>query len=210
MTADGSRRRMMAAIGAGAANEREVSMERGTMAPKILHLSSFDLDVGNGAARGSLWLHNAIRGNGFDSSMVVGRKRSDDPSIAAMPGAVGPLAAALRMRLDRLPLRHYAKTADSFWTIGWLPCRVDRLMKEVDPDIVHLHWVGSGFLPIQALREFRRPIVWTMRDMWTFTGGCHYTAGCERYRERCGCCPQLQSDQAGDLSRVIWERKWAH
>ena len=76
-------------------------MERGTMAPKILHLSSFDLDVGNGAARGSLWLHNAIRGNGFDSSMVVGRKRSDDPSIAAMPGAVGPLAAALRMRLDR-------------------------------------------------------------------------------------------------------------
>jgi glycosyltransferase involved in cell wall biosynthesis len=190
--------------------EGEIPTWDGSMAPKILHLSSFDLDAGNGAARGSLWLHKAIRGNGFDSSMIVGSKRSDDPSIASMPGPIAPIAAKLRMRLDRLPLRHYTKTSDSFWTIGWLPCHFDRLMAEVDPDIVHLHWVGAGFLSIQALRQFKRPIVWTMRDMWTFTGGCHYTAGCEHYRERCGRCPQLQSDEDDDLSRTVWERKWVH
>jgi glycosyltransferase involved in cell wall biosynthesis len=48
-----------------------------------------------------------------------------------------------------------------------------------------------------------------MRDMWAFTGGCHYSAGCERYAEACGCCPQLRSENENDLSRRMWQRKHA-
>src|SRR3546814_18626808 len=43
--------------------------------------------------------------------------------------------------------------------------------------------------------------------MWAFTGGCHYTAGCERYSTGCGRCPQLASMRDDDLSRRIWVRK---
>jgi glycosyltransferase involved in cell wall biosynthesis len=39
------------------------------------------------------------------------------------------------------------------------------------------------------------------------TGGCHYTAGCDRYQKSCGYCPQLQSNQETDLSRQTWRRK---
>jgi glycosyltransferase involved in cell wall biosynthesis len=40
-----------------------------------------------------------------------------------------------------------------------------------------------------------------------FTGGCHYDAGCGRFVEQCGGCPQLGSTRDRDLSRDIWERK---
>jgi glycosyltransferase involved in cell wall biosynthesis len=175
---------------------------------KVLHLSTFD--IGSGAARGSQWLHEALRRRDIDSTMMVASKASEDDSVRRLPGAMPQLAAKLRMQFDRLPLRFYRRTEESFWSVGWLPCRFDRLIEDVNPDIIHLHWVGAGYLPISSLKSFSRPIVWTLRDMWSFTGGCHYTAGCERYREGCGACPQLRSAREEDLSRAIWRHKERH
>jgi len=76
-------------------------------------------------------------------------------------------------------------------------------------DIVNLHWVAnfvdheSFFRNIQTGTGF----VWTLHDMNPFTGGCHYSLGCEKYKHKCGDCPQLGSDREGDLSRDIWLRK---
>jgi glycosyltransferase involved in cell wall biosynthesis len=175
---------------------------------KILHLSTFDAD--SGAARGSLWLHHALRRRGVDSTMLVGRQHRPDSTIRPLPGKVAQLAARLRMRFDALPLRRYDKTDDSFWTIGWMPSRIGRMVADFAPDIVHLHWVGAGFLPIRAMAQFPCPVVWTLRDMWPMTGGCHYTAGCERYRQACGTCPQLRSEDEEDLSRTVWRSKRRH
>jgi glycosyltransferase involved in cell wall biosynthesis len=178
---------------------------------RILHLSTFDAD--SGAARGSLWLHQALLRRGVDSIMLAGRKKRADNAVRPLPGMVAQLAARLRMRFDSLPLRRYSKTDDSFWTVGWLPSRLPQLIAGYRPDIVHLHWVGAGFLPVQALAQFPCPVVWTLRDMWPMTGGCHYTAGCVKYRESCGACPQLRSVEINDLSHAIWRAKqkyWRH
>ncbi|MDE2228388.1 MAG: glycosyltransferase family 4 protein [Alphaproteobacteria bacterium] len=177
---------------------------------RVLHLSTFDSS--DGAARGALWLHRALRERGCDSTMVVGFKRSADTTILPLPNSLARFWAVARMKLDLLPLRRNGGHGPmaSFWTVGWVPSRMGSLARRFAPDIVHLHWVGGGFLPIQALRQFRCPVVWTLRDMWAFTGGCHYTDGCNRYERGCGACPQLHSDQEGDLSRVIWNRKRRH
>jgi glycosyltransferase involved in cell wall biosynthesis len=53
----------------------------------------------------------------------------------------------------------------------------------------------------------RTPVVETLFSMESFTGGCHYAWGCEKYKDRCGACPQLGSHDLHDLSRQIWERK---
>jgi len=178
------------------------------VAPRVLHLSTFDTQ--DGAARGSIWLAKALQLRGIDSSLVVGRKRSDDPAIHSLPGKLARITTKLRMKLDLFPLHGYRKTDEAFWSIGWVPCSLDRLSRQYAPDIVHLHWVGAGFLPIQALKQFHCPVVWTLRDMWSFTGGCHYTAGCQRYEKACGACPQLRSNHDADLSRTVWKRKHKH
>jgi glycosyltransferase involved in cell wall biosynthesis len=175
---------------------------------RVLHLSTFDID--GGAARGAFWLHEALKESGVDSAMMVGHKDSDDDRVLALPSRIAQFSARVRGRLDDLPLRTYDKTGDSFWSLGWMPARFDHLVREFDPDIVHLHWIGAGFLPVRALKQFDCPVIWTLRDMWSFTGGCHYTAGCERYRDGCGACPQLRSEKESDLSRSIWEAKQKH
>ncbi|MEQ8396054.1 glycosyltransferase family 4 protein [Thalassobaculum sp.] len=174
---------------------------------RILHLSTFD--IRGGAARGAYWLHRGLSERGIDSQMLVGRKYGSDPDVLESPHMFGRLSNAVRGRLDSLPLNGYRKTEESYWTLGWLPDRVDRAVAAHDPDIVHVHWTGGGFLSIDSLRHLRYPVVWTLRDMWAFTGGCHYTAGCERFTKKCGRCPQLRSDDENDLSRRMWSRKQA-
>ena len=51
------------------------------------------------------------------------------------------------------------------------------------------------------------PVVWTMHDLWTFTGGCHYAGPCGRFAESCGRCPLLGARRDNDWSRSGWSRR---
>ena len=63
-----------------------------------------------------------------------------------------------------------------------------------EADILHLHWINQGFLSLKGIRQLAalgKPIVWTLHDMWAFTGGCHYSRGCDHFLHACGKCPYL-------------------
>lgn len=71
-----------------------------------------------------------------------------------------------------------------------------------EADIIHLHWISHGLLSIQgleALATLGKPIVWTLHDLWSATGGCHLPLSfeqsrallCTRYTHSCGQCPLL-------------------
>jgi glycosyltransferase involved in cell wall biosynthesis len=82
--------------------------------------------------------------------------------------------------------------------------RVERLK----PDLVHLHWIGGGFVPVRTLARFSRPVVWTLHDMWAFTGGCYYDQNCGAFISGCGRCPLLGSGRQRDLSYWVWKQKY--
>jgi len=172
---------------------------------RVLHLNT--TDTAGGAARGAYWLHRALRDVGVDSLMMVDRKHSDDDTVLEVSSGARRFLRAARARLDRLPLRFYPNTHESYWSVGWFPHKMERWIRKVKPDVVHLHWISGGFIPIAELRRLNGPIVWSLRDMWSFTGGCHYAGFCERYRDRCGACPQLRSRREFDLSRSIFSQK---
>ena len=63
-------------------------------------------------------------------------------------------------------------------------------------DVINLHWTNS-FLndaSLEALITLKKPVVITMHDEWLYTGGCHYTSGCNQFKDHCKECPQLVSD----------------
>ncbi len=84
-----------------------------------------------------------------------------------------------------------------------------------DADLIHLHWINSGFLSLKNISEIAdtgKPVVWTLHDMWAFTGGCHYSGSCINYLENCGNCLFLKSPGSKDLSYRIHREKqklWA-
>lgn len=79
-----------------------------------------------------------------------------------------------------------------------------------EADIIHLHWINQGFLSLKGIEKLiglGKPMVWTLHDMWTFTGGCHYTGDCEKYLQQCGNCPLLKRPAAFDISSQVWLHK---
>lgn len=74
----------------------------------------------------------------------------------------------------------------------------------LNADVVHLHWVAQYIDYASFFGSIPRhiPIVWTLHDMNPFTGGCHYSAGCEGFKTGCGNCPQISHPNGKDVS---WE-----
>lgn len=78
-------------------------------------------------------------------------------------------------------------------------------------DIIHLHWVNQGFLSLRDLDRILasgKPVVVTMHDQWYFTGICHYSSDCGKYRTQCEQCPMVKG-RGTDLARRVFDRKRA-
>jgi glycosyltransferase involved in cell wall biosynthesis len=37
-------------------------------------------------------------------------------------------------------------------------------------DVLHLHWLGTGFLSLFSLKRLHKPLVWTLHDLWPVQG----------------------------------------
>lgn len=178
-----------------------------TNAVKILILSARDLR--GGAARAAYRLHQGLLAAQVDSQMLVQNKLSDCHRIIAPKSKIKRGIAAMKPALDQLPLNLYRHRDRSIniYSSQWLPNNIEKQIEQINPDVINLHWVNGGFVPIAALSRLKQPLVWTLHDMWAFTGGCHYSGKCDRYLQSCGACPQLGSHQPGDLSHWNWRRK---
>jgi len=172
---------------------------------KILHLSTTDRE--GGAALAANRLHRGLLGCQVDSRMLVQSKLGSDPTVTGSETALGRLAARVRYQLDSLPALISRRRRGTTFTPALLPDRLAGQIAGIAPDLVHLHWVAGGFLRLENLARFNRPLVWTLHDMWPFTGGCHYCGACRGYTGSCGFCPELDSSRESDLSRRIWRRK---
>jgi glycosyltransferase involved in cell wall biosynthesis len=162
-----------------------------------------------GAARAVFRLHQGVRGLGVESHMFVQEVTCDDHTIIGPQGKMALGFSYLRPTLDMLPL-YISRNMSSSFSTAWVPSTITRKLSSKKYDIVHLHWINKGFLPVESLRDLEKPFLWTLHDMWPFTGGCHHDFGCEGYINRCGVCPQLKSKCESDLSRIIWNRKSHH
>jgi glycosyltransferase involved in cell wall biosynthesis len=164
-------------------------------------------DGSGGAARAAYRLHQSLRKTDIDSHLLVQSKVTDDPTSITLQNKIEKGLASLRPAINAIPLKLFTQADSKTYSIQWLPERVATKVNQLNPELINLHWICDGFLKIETLPKFKTPLVWTLHDMWPFTGGCHYSGECDRYTEHCGCCPQLGSEQSFDFSSCVWQRK---
>jgi glycosyltransferase involved in cell wall biosynthesis len=164
-------------------------------------------DDGGGAARAAHRLHQSLRTADIDSHLLVQTKVTDDPTTITLQNKIEKGLASIRPAINAIPLKLFTQADSKTYSLQWLPERVTKKVNQLTPDLINLHWICDGFLRIETLTKFKTPIVWTLHDMWSFTGGCHYSGECDRYTENCGHCPQLGSVQSSDFSSWVWQRK---
>jgi glycosyltransferase involved in cell wall biosynthesis len=174
---------------------------------QVLLLSTFDTT--GGAGRAAYRLHKGLRNTGILSQMLVQTKLSDDKTVIAPQTGVEKSIAKLGHALDTIPSQFYRQREKTEFSTQWVPDLLVSRVAKLNPDLINLHWINDSYLRIETIAKFHQPIVWTLHDMWPFTGGCHYDNHCNQYVNSCGACPQLRSTQNMDLSRWIWQRKFS-
>ncbi|MFD0793143.1 glycosyltransferase family 4 protein [Mucilaginibacter litoreus] len=171
-------------------------------------------DAGGGAAEACTRLLKALKQQGIEATMVVQHKtREQDSVIGVNDSFWGKLREKFNFLWERIPfilfyerekaVRFAFSTAPSGTTI-----HNAKAIKEAD--IIHLHWTNAGFLSISEIKKllaFNKPVIWTLHDMWAFTGGCHYSGPCRYFENQCGNCYFLRNPHDDDISHDGWLRK---
>lgn len=175
---------------------------------KILHLSTQD---NGGAGRAAARLHQALLEEGIDSQMIVQSKTTDLPTIHQIVKSKSQkLFTPFRQAFDQLPTLFYKNKKKDIFSSTFFPSNGHLLkkIKEINPDILHLHWINFGFISLSDLKKLNKPILWSLHDANTYTGGCHvYDKGCKKYKTFCHSCPLLGSNFKYDISYFNFRRK---
>lgn len=172
---------------------------------KIVIISTSDLD--GGAARAAYRQHEALRQSGVESYMLVLEKQSADQAVIGPSSKRTKFSAFLYTRLDDILTNRFKTDKYTRFSVACTSSNLLEKIKEINPDVVNLHWVNKGFVSIEKLKKINKPLVWSLHDMWAFTGGCHYDEDCKKYLNHCGACPILNSGKEKDLSRWVFNRK---
>ena len=176
---------------------------------RVVHVS---YSVDGGAGRSALRLHQNLLDLGIDSLIFAFDEATTSPP-SFDPGTIDRVLGRYMRNIDKLPNKWRGSPVTASWSNNWAPNFTLQRVSELKPDIVHFHFIGAGTFPVRDFKSVPCPIVWTLHDMWAFTGGCHYTGGCVGFSKKCGRCPTLRSSTEDDLSRTNWSRKskeWEH
>lgn len=164
-----------------------------------------------GAAIAANRLMNALNHNGVEARMLVRDRQSGDPHVSTIPQSWLLKAKFLWERgviwLANGLSKHNLFQVD-IANVGTDITGMDEFKRA---DVVHLHWTNQGFLSLGDLQRILasgKPVVVTMHDQWYYTGICHHSAGCEKYKSRCEKCPMMNNGGIGvDLARRVYESK---
>ena len=170
----------------------------------ILHISSGDKN--SGVTKGAYNLHSILKKKGVNSCFFS-PKKIDSNSYELKKYKLKYILYKFFYYLEKIIKNLYLKRKSTSFTSAFFGINLTDTYEYKNADIIHLHWLGKTFISLDFFIKCKKPIVFSLRDMWFFTGGCHYTLGCQKFKKVCNKCPQLGSNFRYDLSYKSHQRK---
>ena len=157
-----------------------------------------DCESVGGAAVAATRLATALEHLGAEVTRIVSRGKPSERTIAIR----APFRFPVRFTTPRV-----ASISRDFWSH-----RAERALKEaleeIAPDVINIHNLHNatvaGWSPrfVEICAE-RAPVIWTLHDMWSFTGRCAHSGACEKFLDGCDAsCPTAEEYPAFPRSRI--------
>lgn len=152
----------------------------------------------------------ALESNGNEVKIAFGRNAD------IVPAQYNKYAVRIGNDID---LKIHGLITRAFDATGFGSMRATRKfihwIYQFDPDIIHLHNLHGYYINIDllfsCLKQLNKPVVWTLHDVWPFTGHSAYcdAVGCSKWKNGCENCPQMKVYPKSyvDRSKRNWERK---
>ena len=166
---------------------------------RVLHINQSDIN--GGAALAAYRLHQGLISQGIDSSLLVAHALTDDPKLAIIPRR-----HRMEYLINQLTFRLGLHTLHS---VGSFDIPKEAFFQAADILNFHnLHSTNFSYLAIPKLTR-QKPAVYTLHDMWSFTGHCTYSYDCTKWQTGCGRCPYPDTYPAmkRDASHLEWRLK---
>jgi glycosyltransferase involved in cell wall biosynthesis len=170
-------------------------------------------DSGGGAAMACLRLFKALKAAEVDVKMLVQDKTSIEEGVqSTIHHKIDKIRADFNFLYERLSfiLKERDKSVRFAFSTANTGTDITSEQPVKNADILHLHWVNGGFLSLEDLDQLfqlKKPVIWTLHDMWPFTGGCHYSGTSEKFLNQCGNCHFLNNPSPHDISNKGWIKK---
>ncbi|MFN5032409.1 MAG: glycosyltransferase [Flavobacteriia bacterium] len=158
---------------------------------KVLHINTFD---SGGAAKACIRLHEGLRAQGIDSHILFLHTNKTIDYLHGYLDIVGVSnwKKIKRRFFDSFKYRFRLKTTKDKIISSYTVIK-DKRDKQLDlfscpyseyditespnykeADIIHLHWI-AGFVDLPTFfKKNKKPVIWTLHDMFPFTGCVHY------------------------------------
>ena len=175
---------------------------------KILHVNYSDT-VG-GAAIGANRLHRALMKNSVNSEMLVIERSSNEQNIYGPEKSLEQLISSSKKIFSRFIKRKLIKTDNKeTFSFNYFKTNIVDKIKNLNPDVVHIHWIGNEMISISQLKKIKKPILWTFWDMWPFCGAEHHSND-HRYIDGYTKNNRPNNEEGFDVNRFIWNYKRKH
>ncbi len=177
---------------------------------KVVHICT-DIARG-GAAQAALNLHLGLRHLGIESTVLSLSEPEGLPycedyfNLKSGNRAIKEARSILLKEISRvLAWKNRTKISNTHFSIDLFGCKLSNHPLVQEADVINLHWTAEflSSISVAELATLDKPLVWTLHDMRPLTGGCHFPAGCDRFMETCGKCPQLLEEPLGYTARTL-------
>ena len=146
---------------------------------RVLHINQSD--ISGGAAIAAYRLHQGLLAQNIDSRLLVDINKTQSERVVTI---------SRRRTLESLTSRLSSQLGLNYLNI-FSSHKITEQKVYQESDLLNLHNLHSGYFNYLALPKLthHKPAVWTLHDMWSFTGHCAYSFDCDRWKTGCGQCP---------------------
>lgn len=156
----------------------------------IIHISS---SHSGGAGIAARRLHNSLCAIGIDSTFLTLDSRGFFPGPQDKVIVRSLLRKISSIVYTKLAKAIFGKTYFTLFSAQALSLKNIESLGKPENTIIHVHnWFN--LLNLTTLRKILQAgyrVVFTLHDQRIFTGGCHYSLGCQKYMQTCSRCPEL-------------------
>ena len=159
-----------------------------------------------GAAKAAYRIHKAVMMLGGDSTLMVNRKSIVDASVVGLKSSFEVLVDKFRSGFGVLVSRTMRTPNADYHSAAIFPTSWSKKLARPEVDVIHLHWINGEMMSIGDLGAIQKPLVWTLHDMWAFSGAEHYSRT-SRWKDGYTKANRPIDEAGFDLNRWTWNRK---
>lgn len=171
---------------------------------KLIHINHSD-NIG-GAARAMVRIHKSLLQSGLDSTAWVNLSSGGQWTVETPKSKLEKVFNRLKPHFANVFTKILQTDNPILHSPGIIPSKWVERINRSDADIINLHWINAEMLSVADIGRIKKPIIWTLHDMWAFCGAEHL-AWDDRWKEGYRKDNRPSFETGFDLNRWTWKRK---